>query len=445
MSTHYKNIHVGKTTVAVSGLGKSVVPQVIKVKIDPANQEISGEIVPWGSDNLYPQNFYEKKFLKNGAAVGGINTLSSTTYGNGFGLYKKIRNKTTGKVELQEELLEDYSEIDLFVEENHLDKYWDAKIQDLSLFAIAFSEHVISANGDKIVKTVSHQTAQCRFNKMDVNGDIPYVYVNSDWTSGKEEFSIPIPFFDKDKLTAVEIKEKCKEKGIYSFCTASKYAFVTENYYPKAGWHAVDRNGWMDVANSVPELKKALFENQMHFKYIVYISDYYFESYYKEEWDDFDAEKRQKMREDLATTIDDHMSGNKAGGRSLTSPIFEENGKFVKGIEVDPVDNKLKEGSYLPDASAANSEILFAIGVNPAIIGAGTPGGSNLGGSGSNIREAYTVLSASLVPKRIYVSDDWLFWRAFNGWPRNLIGMFSGVNLTTLDKNPNGQENVIHK
>jgi hypothetical protein len=34
---------------------------------------------------------------------------------------------------------------------------------------------------------------------------------------------------------------------------------------------AVDRSGWMDVANSVPELKQALFENQMHFKYIVYV------------------------------------------------------------------------------------------------------------------------------------------------------------------------------
>lgn len=445
MSQHFKNIHVGQTTVAITGLGKSVVPKAIKVVIDPANQEISGEIVPWGSDNLYPQNFYNKKFLKNGAAVGGINTLSSTTYGNGFGLYQKIRNKTTGKVELQEELLEDYPEIDLFVEENNLDKYWDGKIRDLALFEIAFSEHVISANGDKIVKVVRHQAAQCRYNKMDAAGDIPYVFINSDWTSGNEKYSIPIPFFDKDKLTAAEIKEICKAKKIYTFCTSSKYAFITENYYPKAGWHAVDRNGWMDVANSVPELKQALFENQAHFKYIIYVSDLYFESFYKEEWDDFDSDKRQKMREDLATAIDEHMSGNKAGGRSLISPIFEENGKFVEGIKVEPVDNKLKDGSYLPDASAANSEILFAIGVNPAIIGAGTPGSSNLGGSGSNIREAYTVLSASLVPKRIYVSDDWLFWRAFNGWPRNLIGVFSGVNLTTLDKNPNGQENIIHK
>jgi hypothetical protein len=54
----------------------------------------------------------------------------------------------------------------------------------------------------------------------------------------------------------------------------------------------------------------------MHFKYIVYVSDLYFESFTRRV-DDFDAEKRQKMREDLSTAIDDHMSGNNASGRSL--------------------------------------------------------------------------------------------------------------------------------
>jgi hypothetical protein len=71
----------------------------------------------------------------------------------------------------------------------------------------------------------------------------------------------------------------------------------------------------MDVANSVPELKQALFENQMHFKYIVYVP-IYFESFTKKSGM-ISMQKRQKMREDLSTAIDDHMSGNNASGRSL--------------------------------------------------------------------------------------------------------------------------------
>ncbi|NRT11529.1 hypothetical protein [Flavobacterium sp. 14A] len=441
---HYKNIHLGETSIALTGFGKSVTPEPIKVQIDPSNEESTAEIVQWGSDNLYPQNFYNKKFLRNGAAVGGINTLASTTYGNGFSLYKKIKSEA-GKVELVEELLEDYPDIADFVENNNLDKYWIAKIADLSLFQIAFTEWVVSANGEKLTKVVRQQAAHCRFEIMNAAGDIPRVIINTDWATANPKYNIPIAYFDKDRLTAQDIKSLCKEKGIYNFCTKSNYAYTDENYYPKTHWHAVDRNGWMDVANSVPEFKQAFFENQVNMKFIVYVSDYYFENFYKEEWDDFDANKRQEMREQLSAAIDGHLSGNKAAGRSIISPIFEEGGKFVKGIEVTPIDDKLKDGAYNVDASAANSEILFAIGVNPAIIGAGTPGGSNLGGSGSNIREAYTVLSASLVPKRVYVSDDWNFLRSFNGWDRSLIGMFSGVNLTTLDKNPSGQENIIHQ
>jgi hypothetical protein len=64
MSRHFKNIHVGKSTVAVTGLGKSTVPAPLKIKIDPTNEEATTEIVQWGSDNLYPQNFYNKKILK---------------------------------------------------------------------------------------------------------------------------------------------------------------------------------------------------------------------------------------------------------------------------------------------------------------------------------------------------------------------------------------------
>jgi hypothetical protein len=95
----------------------------------------------------------------------------------------------------------------------------------------------------------------------------------------------------------------------------------------------------------------------------------------------------------------------------LIAQFFEENGKFAKGIEIEPVDNKLKT-AYLPDASAA---LRYAIGVNPAIIGQELRT-SNLGGSGSNIREAYTVL----VPRRNTTLEDWALWRDFNGWDTDL-------------------------
>lgn len=442
---NFKNIHIGKSTVALTSVQGTARPATIKIKIDPANQEVTDEIVPWGSDNLYPQNFFNKKYLKNGAAVGGLGLLKAAINGNGFHLYKKTKAEGSTKIEIEEQLISDFPNIEQFLLDNNLDKFFFEKITDQGMWQMSFTEHILSQNQELITRVKRHKAAHCRFAKMDEAGVIPFVYINTNWENEDKKYTVKIPFIDNTEMNADEIKAYCKEKKIFNFITCSVQPLVDESYYIKTDWHAVDRNGWMDVANSVPELKQAIFENQQHFKYIVYISDYYFESFYKQEWDDFDAEKRQKLREQLSTAIDEHMSGNKAGGRSLISPIFEDTGKFVKGIEIEPIDNKLKDGSYLPDASAANSEILWAMGVNPAIIGAGTPGGQNLGGSGSNIREGYTVLSANQVPKRVYVLDDWKLWQRFNGWDKDLIGAFPGVNLTTLDKNPSGQENTIHE
>ena len=44
--------------------------------------------------------------------------------------------------------------------------------------------------------------------------------------------------------------------------------------------------------------------------------------------------------------------------------------KEYPGWKINVIDNKLKDDAYLPDSQAANSEILFAIGVDPSLIGA---------------------------------------------------------------------------
>lgn len=437
----FKNVHVGKSTVILTAApGQKVVgPQ--KIEINDADIEAENNIIPWGSDNLYPNNFYSKKFLKNGTSVGGQTAIKSAHYGTGVQLVKEVKNETSGEVDIQKQLLADFPEIKKFFRDNKINYFFYSKISDLSLFHISFTEHVLSMDGNSIVRVKRHQAAHCRFAPQDNEGNIPFVYINTDWANYKKDNTAKIDFIDHYQMTVEEIKEHCKSKGIKSFITSCRYPYIDESYYPKTDWHAVDRAGWMDVANSVPELKQALFENQLHFKYIVYVADLYFESFYKDEWDDFDAEKRQKMREELSANIDDYMSGNKAAGKSLVAPIIDDNGKWVEGITVKVIDNKLKDGSYLPDASAANFEILFAMGVDPVIIGVL---GSNQGRSGSDKREAYTILSANLVPRKQMSFDDFDLWAEFNNWDLDLIPTFPSVNLTTLDKNPNGQVEVIN-
>lgn len=433
---HFKNVHLGGSTLILTKVTAGIKPQ--NIKIDPSNEDVNEEMIPWGSDNLYPQKFY-KKYLRNGAAVGGVNVLKPSHYGTGFTLVKEIEDPA-GEIVLKKQLFSNYPEIRDFAIRSKFKRFWYETITDQSLYQITFTEHILSVDFKTITQVQRLKAAHCRFGAQDKTGKINFVFLNTDWETNNKDYTIPFHYMSPD-MSPDKIREFCKKKKIYNFVTSTAYPLVTENYYPQADWHAVDRSGWMDVANSVPELKQAIFENQLHFKYIVYISDLYFESFYKDEWDEFTADKRQEMREELATAIDDHMSGNKAGGRSLTSPIIEDGEKFVEGIKVVPIDNKLKDGSYLPDASAANFEILFALGVDPTLVG--VISGSNLSGAGSDKREAYTILCANLTPRREITLEIWEFIRGFNGWDPDLEATFPNVNLTTLDKNPNGQEVIL--
>lgn len=412
------------------------------IVIDNSNVDIEGKIVQWGSDNLYPQNFYNKKYLKNGSAIGGTGALKYAHYGSGFELVLESAGKDGSSVK-KTVPFSSYPEIQDFCKRSKIKRFWHEIITDQTIFEIAHAHFIVSKDYKKIHSVRRQKAAWGRFNVMDEKGVIPYVWFNSDWSSGNEKYSVPFTYVDP-YMAPDEIRALLQKNKTFEFIYSSYYPLVDESYYPKAGWHAVDRNGWMDVANSVPELKQAIFANQMHLKYITYVSELYFENFYGTEWEDFDANKKQKIREDLVDSIDNHLSGNSAGGRSIISPIFEENGKFVEGIKVVAVPNNLMDGSYLPDASAANSEILFAMGVDPCIIGLGIPGGKNLSGSGSDKREAYTILCANLKPRREITLEIWDLIRDFNGWDPNLEGAFPNMVLTTLDKEKTGQKEIIN-
>ena len=126
----------------------------------------------------------------------------------------------------------------------------------------------------------------------------------------------------------------------------------------------------------------------------------------------------------------------------MTIKFKDDAGNYVEGVTITAIDNKIKDGAYLPEASAGNSEILFAFGVDPTLIGHGVPGGKLGGGGGSDKREAFTILNALMKTPRETTLEIWEFLQEYNGWDENLMAGFESTILTTLDKNPTGQENT---
>ena len=91
---------------------------------------------------------------------------------------------------------------------------------------------------------------------------------------------------------------------------------------------------------------------------------------------------------------------------------------------------------WLPDAAASNSEIQFAMMINPAMSGQGNTGGDYTGGAnngGSNIRESGLDMRSLLQADRDITLSFFYFCRDYNGWdPEIQIGVQDMV-LTTLD------------
>ncbi|MEQ3501139.1 hypothetical protein ABMY20_15395 [Tenacibaculum sp. SSH1-16] len=397
----------------------------------------TGEFSAWGEDNLSPQNFY-KKLVKTDAAVGGLEVLISAHYGTGFKLYEEI--ETEKGVDLRERLIRSFPDIHSFFKQVRWQIFISEIVADYETFNICYPEYLLSPDKSKVISVKRHQSAYCRLSIPDQKtGLINYVYINSDWENYDEDLTEKVQFFSPE-VSVEEAREYCKKKNIEKFIIPVIAPLTNEKNYPVVKWHSSFRNGWVDVVLSVPEFKKYMFENQINLKHLVYVADDFFSHKYGQNiWQEFDEKTREEKRVELVGKIDEHLSGNKASGRSLVSPYFRDgNGNLIKGIEVVPIDDKIKDGNFLPDAASGNSQILFSMGVDPCLLGAGIPGGKNLSGSGSDKREAYTILCSRMPIRRARTLEIFTRIRDWNGWNENLIGKFPNINLTTLDKNPNG-------
>lgn len=435
-------VYFGKSSISITNKEVSAQPTTVKVK-EVSGEFGKGKIASWGEDNQYPQKFLDQLNL-NGAASVGLGILKAVHYGAGLTFFKNEKDDN-GKRKKVIQYLEDYPEIAAFWKRNKMPKFWTSEIADLETWAWACPEFIISKDFKKITQVRRQKTAWSRKELINPKtGFSENIYINAQWkdTETKSDYVSKVPCVNPF-WSAEEIREYCKSKNIFKFIMPIHYTMMDEAYYNKPSWHCIYNNGWLEVSNSIPKYKKYLFENQINLKYIIYIADLYFENEYGDDWTDkFDTEKRQKIKEELISAIDDHLAGNTSAGRSLYSKKYKTpDGDWVKGIEVEPIDNKLKDGSYLPDATAANSEILFALGVDATLPGGGTPGGELGAGSGSDKRIAFTILTALFKPKRETTLEIWELLKAFNGWDDDLQAGFENIVLTTLDKNPTGKEN----
>lgn len=146
-----------------------------------------------------------------------------------------------------------------------------------------------------------------------------------------------------------------------------------------------------------------------------------------------------KEREAAIQKYMDSVEQNLCGPDNAEKPIFshyavnEMNGRIEEEWKIKPLENKYQGSDNLPVSAAANSEILFALMVNPNVLGAGMPGGTYAGNQGgSNIREAFLVNIANAWIDRQNILDPIELYIKMNGMPECEL-RFRNTVLVTLD------------
>lgn len=375
----------------------------------------------WGDDNLMPKEL--ANHLENcGVLNAAIDAKARMACGNSWHPFLLV------DVQNNEEVLEwvSDSEIHDWLEGNSLYDFAFDSIFDKCGFGWSTGSFLLNKGRDKINRVRRIDVVTARQQKMDKFGQVKSIITCNDWENVNSSQFVPNKMVQVKALSegyeVSELEEMAK--------TTAEFAFINKDkrcgrlYYTYPLWYAA--RAWVKVARSVPAFKNAMFANQITLKYVISISERYFESLYGVDWKNpntYDAKKKQQLREEKYDEIDKWLTGEEKAFKSISSgnyvdPVTKQETPY---ISITVLDDKVKDGKLLPESSAANSEILFALMTNPALIGAGQPGGpySNNAG-GSNIREAYLTQLMLSEPERRDITRILNIVKRFNGWDKRL-------------------------
>ena len=398
------------------------------------------EVVEWFAGNRFPQDA-EDVIGRTGVLNTGLAFIQKFTLGQGV-----FPCRVTGYDAEGNEILEvlDDERVTTFLTSRMVRRYMANACRDYLKFGVAFPELVMNEDGSQIVGIEEKNALFSRFLRK-VNGVIPGVVVSGKWPDNpadKKDYNIidlldPYdPFADLD---ARRIAKKVKGKN---FIYPLRNEWSNNEYYSLPMWYPAHKAGWTKIAEQVPQFLMKMYDNQVSFKWHIKIPYAYWDRRFPEEKYKDLAERQAAIQQEM-----DNIEANLTGAENAQKALFTmfavgPNGKAEEQWEIENLHDKNKSQENLVTSAAANSEILFALMINPNVFGAGMPGGTYAGNQGgSNIREAFLVNIALSWLDRQNLLDPLELILEYNGI-NNVELRFRNTILTTLDTGAGTQQTL---
>lgn len=289
--------------------------------------------------------------------------------------------------------------------------------------------------------------AWCRLERQDkATKKINNLLYNADWSNYQEKDTIAIPVLDAQfPLDDLIARSGKNYNMIYRLPVTSGNRY----YYDLSPVEVLMNSEWLTVSNMVPKVMKSLMKNLLGVKFILYINESYFHWKYGEsEWKKMSAKSKDGKRKEVKKVVDDYLSGELNQGKTLLAGEVYINGNKQPGIRIEAIDDKLKQGAWIPEGQEAAANIFYGMGVDPSTIGISNNAGKL--NSGSEKKSAFWNTQATLFNERIVTLAPWYFISRVNNWNKKyaqygrLKWGYADVDTSqTLDQNPTGRTNVV--
>ena len=399
------------------------------------------EYMPWGADNEMP--FHIMDLIEQDETLTTCMQFNAEIcYGGGFAY-----DTTASPVGIQKKVGE-------FVARNNIAGYYYGVCQDLKYFGFAISVVYLNQKNE-IVRLMRKHAAYCRFAPADSKGRIPYILYGN-WReaiSSKEKVE-KIPLLDSDfpidDLMIALGKEagddgKFKPRtGTRTFAVLTKIPCSDSMYYPIPPYASLFKGKWYNIKNLIGVAKEANLKNSAPIKYLVEISDKYFDRIFKAGGISDPMKKKERVRQEKQKIID-YLTGAENSGKALFANFYvSPDGKEVHDVKITRIDEDSKQGGdWATDMVEAVNMICFAMRVHSNLVGS-VPSKSQTNNSGSDKRELYTIAQALQKPYHDLISIVHNLIITVNSWT-GCKPSYPFIQLTTLDEHKDAKEVNVDK
>lgn len=337
----------------------------------------------WGDNDTWPLD-WKNNIGKSGVALSGIEINADMHYGAGFQWMQEVADEN-GELKSKKVIPPGWNK---FAKKTGVKRLQTEIIHSLETFYIAFVEVILSKDRKEIAFMQLLDTCYCRKQKKDENGKTTKMFYDSNFGNTWPAKPAEISLFDPNN-----------PKKYAKFCVILEYGTYGRNYYPQPNLESVMLNGWFDVTQSVPKNISAIYKNQISPKYQIFVPIAHFEFTYKD-WDNKSEVEQLKLIEDKKAEIEASLIGEENASKSFIS-IYDgvKENYTIEIVAIETPLDKVKN-TDLPTNAIGNAEICTALNVAPSLGGITIPGGSNLSGSGSDVRENRKSKQANLTAQR---------------------------------------------